>query len=772
MSTTLEELVKNNEVYENRELASILGATHVSGRYYFTQKDFLNEGADELEKLGMKSIKLWLNKSPQTNYVYNSDWPIAGNVNSAIDSNYPDNWNLMEEYKNATFNSLIDMLKISYYQDVLSRDRSFTTYVFEATEFKGYNWKDGFTQEEIASVKKEFRDLTIYLMTSQKGTGRTFILQNWEGDNALNIQDMNYDNGTIALNGMINWSNARQDGITEGRNYVLAQDPNNDVKVYGALEMNQVNDYNSTNEQFKYRTVVDDVVPYTHMDLYSFSSWGSRLPGDEQSLLGKLDHIADKAPDSEAFGDKNVMLGEFGAYQITYDKASSNYNQFVSDAQMGQYMANRKQVEYALEWGVQYMFYWELYCNGYVDGVACNAESKYCTYRNDGTGQLVATNEALKGVWLIDAEGNITPTYYYFYNLLHPTYISDEFENTSLLHSYSSNIKFEESYSYTSYDNNFVVNKSNKVESLIYQVNGRIVDFSLKVFYQDDLTNEIKFLVSKDGENFEEVNTKFISADFDEYGTMAGYYVLDDVVNEGYVYLKVEVAPNTADYLFLGGINVFGSSEIERQNGFDSIVINDNNVITPSSNEAKSINIRFDRLNNLSLGLYVDKNLTNNEVLEYLEVVVTDSKDIEYLACDVVNRVEYQDYDYVIIEVESKINLVSTYFEIKFGANSKDKIYLDYYQALNPAMMMLEIYAISQEDTFEKLAQGPIWYKPITIDKVSGIGENISKFTIDKEFGFLLTNPYIKVEKTEGTGYVSYVLTYKAYSKTIKFSNK
>ena len=55
-------------------LADRLGCTHVSGSYNFTKKDFMSEGADEILKLGMRTLKLYLNK-PQIHYKFNCQWP-------------------------------------------------------------------------------------------------------------------------------------------------------------------------------------------------------------------------------------------------------------------------------------------------------------------------------------------------------------------------------------------------------------------------------------------------------------------------------------------------------------------------------------------------------------------------------------------------------------------------------------------------------------------------------------------------------------------------
>lgn len=55
-------------------VGEMVGVNHVGGRYHFTEKPFLEEGADRMLELGSRTIKLWLNRYPANNYPFNSDW--------------------------------------------------------------------------------------------------------------------------------------------------------------------------------------------------------------------------------------------------------------------------------------------------------------------------------------------------------------------------------------------------------------------------------------------------------------------------------------------------------------------------------------------------------------------------------------------------------------------------------------------------------------------------------------------------------------------------
>ena len=50
-----------------------IGVTHAGGKYHFTDRDFLSEGADALQTLGTRTIKIWCDGN--ASYPFNSHWP-------------------------------------------------------------------------------------------------------------------------------------------------------------------------------------------------------------------------------------------------------------------------------------------------------------------------------------------------------------------------------------------------------------------------------------------------------------------------------------------------------------------------------------------------------------------------------------------------------------------------------------------------------------------------------------------------------------------------
>jgi hypothetical protein len=349
----------------------VLGVCHAGGQYHFSGKPYLIEGAEEILKLGSKCIKVWF-ENVAKKYPYNSIWP------SDV-ANY----------------SCVELAQTPYFQQLFSM--AFKVYSLEINDGM-INWRDGLSENEKKIVFDRMYDLTKYLLTTYKNTGKTFVLQNWESDNHLAPYNMDAALVPKAIQGMIDWTNARQDAVTQARKEVGMQG----VVVANAFEVNSVlSNYNPG------PYTIDVVAPFTHCDIYSYSSYSSRALNDLNSIKSRLQYIKTKIPPSRMYGSYNLMIGEFGYEERGPWPYINPINEISGQTQL---YSVQEQLRYLFDWGVAYIFYWQIYCNEEVDitgKLSLSSESR----------GVDLVNNNLKGYWLIRADGTKTPTYDYFKGL-------------------------------------------------------------------------------------------------------------------------------------------------------------------------------------------------------------------------------------------------------------------------------------------------------------------------------------------------------------------
>ena len=343
-----------------RPLPEILGVTHVDGKYHFTDKDFVSEGADEILAIGSRVIKVWFHALPNS-YRFNTEWP--------------------------QIDSLVDMARTPHFQQLF--EKPFTTYIlmaFAVGQWDGH-WLDGFSEQERQFEYQQFYDLTAYLLTRYRGTDKMFVLQHWEGDWMVRGgTDASKDPTPEAMKRMTAWLNARQAGVSDARERFRQVG----VRVYHAAEVNLVVQSMDQGRP----GVINKVIPNTNVDLVSYSAWDSVIPGgtDPNLFHRALDFIAANTPDHPDFGDKNVYVGEFGVPA----------NQF-PPAKRQTMVANT--VQASLAWGCPWVVYWQLYCNEFK-GRSAPLPVKY--------------NDAMKGFWLIKPDGSKDWAWHYLHGLLKP----------------------------------------------------------------------------------------------------------------------------------------------------------------------------------------------------------------------------------------------------------------------------------------------------------------------------------------------------------------
>ncbi|HEY3862705.1 MAG TPA: hypothetical protein VGO59_12540 [Verrucomicrobiae bacterium] len=297
----------------------VFGVAHVDGKYFLTSEDFLDEGADQILATGTKVIKLYLAPG---RYPWNSDWP-------------------------RNLASLADVARTPYFKSVFAKP--FHTYILTAYAVgrDDHYWTEGVSPAQAADETRQFYELTKYLLTACKGTGKTFVLQHWEGDWALRRGspkpfDPDFLPSPAAIKGMIDWLNARQAGIVKARNEIASAD----VHVYGATEANRLEDSMAGKPG-----VANSVLPFTTVDLVSYSSYVFLNTKDR--LARAVNYLAEHLPPTAAFGRNphSVYLGEFG-YPENGKEGVDGVNSRMDNA-----------LAVTREMGLPWAIFWEVYCN-------------------------------------------------------------------------------------------------------------------------------------------------------------------------------------------------------------------------------------------------------------------------------------------------------------------------------------------------------------------------------------------------------------------------
>ena len=218
---------------------------------------------------------------------------------------------------------------------------------------------DFYSQANTARMVAEYSDFVYRLNVLLHDSGKTFILSNWEGDNALYCgQAYTYTisaafreqcaagyptvyGGALsphqAVEGMVLWMKARYLGVTLGRERARSEGLTG-FDVFVAPEICAVHMLHALGLE----SVLYDVIPRIPFDYVSYSSYeslGGSTPA--QTLMADLDVIRTVS------GSDRIIIGEFG---------------FSRSADRGALIAKTQAVTAAaIAWGVSYIIQWNLY---------------------------------------------------------------------------------------------------------------------------------------------------------------------------------------------------------------------------------------------------------------------------------------------------------------------------------------------------------------------------------------------------------------------------
>ncbi len=352
-------------------IKQLLGATHVGGKYFFTDEPYLVEGAKKMYDLGFGVCKLWFYKN-QSGYQYNSQW------------------NLPKEI------TLTELAKHSYYQQAFTVP--FSTFILSTSAGKINDALD----KDSAGLRKEeeeYYQLASYLLETYKARAVNFVLHNWEGD--------------WVVRGGVGWKaqwgrveppadvnkrfekaiamyNARQKGVSRAR----TERPAGKCKVYHAIEVNKVIDCMKG-----VPGLTTHVLPHVEVDMVSWSAYDATdFDKTGLDLYKGIEFIRSQMKPTTYMKEKVIFLGEIGIPEISTKNLPVEFRE-----RWDTYMA------VCLAQDIRYVIQWELYCNEPAKGAIINQPA------------VAKTNLEMNGFWLIKPDGSKGYAMQYFDEILKQT---------------------------------------------------------------------------------------------------------------------------------------------------------------------------------------------------------------------------------------------------------------------------------------------------------------------------------------------------------------
>jgi hypothetical protein len=344
--------------------ANRFGVAHMSPRYRPRGRlgpDVLVEGAEDAYRLGFRTIKVGMNSE-----VASTDWKYYALPAETL----------------APVKSMVDLAKLDVYRRLFAIP--FQTFLIAADAVGDGNWNTLAAHPEPGrppepdrpnspaarqQIYYQMYDLTKYLLTTYKGSGKVFVLQNHEADwHTLPTPDEKLDPSDIALMNMADYLSLRQQAVNKARREV----GDAGVYVYHLAEVCFV-----LKSMSGRRTVANNVLPGVECDLVGYSAWETASrPGGE--FLQAVAFLKTKARDSFAFGNDNVAITEVGVHEKTQPDFSPEFRAMLEGVAIG------------MPWVIQ----WALYDNE-------------CFRMEDGkqVAQLDAREDQCNGQWVRKPDG-------------------------------------------------------------------------------------------------------------------------------------------------------------------------------------------------------------------------------------------------------------------------------------------------------------------------------------------------------------------------------
>ena len=317
---------------------SILGTQAIGGTYQFTDKPALLETAEVIREMGATSMKLALR----------------------LDAKHP------------TIHSVAQLVSLDpVYRQVL--DMPFADFQMWVDARAEGAWTKGLKPEQVIAEYQQVYDLAVHLLKTYSGTGKSFYLGHWEGDNMLRgdiskVGDAKMDDA-VRVQGFIDWLTIRQKAVDDAKR----DTPHHDVNVWHYTEVN----HPTISLREDRPSIANKVLPFVPVDFVSYSAYDSQ--NDPKLLRDTLDYLESKLKPKPDITGKRVFIGEYG-FWTQKDNEPQNTPQQQNDRSL-------EVIRVGLEWGCPFILYWQLYNN-----------------ERDAAGTH-------RGFWMIDDKGVKQPIY-------------------------------------------------------------------------------------------------------------------------------------------------------------------------------------------------------------------------------------------------------------------------------------------------------------------------------------------------------------------------
>lgn len=249
----------------------ILGTQAIGGKYQFTGQDPLVESAEVIRDMGASCMKFDLRPKPKQ---------------------YPSARSLVELARDEPA-----------HRKVL--DMPFAHFQLWAEPFANTSWKQGFSKAHAELEYQEMYALVVHLLKTYSGTGKTFYLGHWEGDNLLRGSISKAADTQMThekVQGMIDWLTTRQRAVDNAKR----DTPHQDVLVWHYTELNHPTISLRENRP----TLVNQVLPHVPVDFVSYSAYDVTNKPKPEEIKAVLDYIESKLMPKSGIPGRRVFIGE------------------------------------------------------------------------------------------------------------------------------------------------------------------------------------------------------------------------------------------------------------------------------------------------------------------------------------------------------------------------------------------------------------------------------------------------------------------------------